>query len=104
MVSVSHEPVSPSERSQTDDDKRSKMLDTFLGTRYTVGKHFNSKLLLEYSVLVDELQNKLDLKHEMQVSYRISRSVYLRGSTEVLGNSQFSTERKAFIEKQWRFK
>ncbi|MFH1283248.1 MAG: translocation/assembly module TamB domain-containing protein [bacterium] len=102
-VSVSHEMVDR-EESKSQDIKKNDMLDTFLGTRYTVGKHFNSKILLEYSVLVDELQNRLDLRHELNLSYNLGRSLYLKGFTELDTRFGYRREQKALIEKQWRFR
>ena len=105
-VSVSHSQVDRDQRLMTPEEaaQRSDLLDAFLGTRYTLGKHFNPNILFEYSVLIDEMQNKLDLRHELSVSYSLGRSLYLRGFAEVNAREGYRSERKAILEKQWRFR
>lgn len=80
-------------------------LDALRGTKYTLGKQFGSRALLEYSFRFDEFQNKLDLKHELQVSYRIGGNVFFRASSELDTRNTLGRDpdRRALIEQQWRF-
>ncbi|MFH1259859.1 MAG: translocation/assembly module TamB domain-containing protein [Elusimicrobiota bacterium] len=75
------------------------------GTKYTLGKYFSSKLLLEYSLRLDNQQNKLDLRHEAELVYRLINNIYLHGTDELPSNNLPGREqnRSIFLEHQSRF-
>ncbi|MFH1379842.1 MAG: hypothetical protein ABII23_06150, partial [bacterium] len=79
--------------------------DAFLGTKYTVGKQLSSKLLLEYSMQIVGLEQKLDLRHELELSYRLRGDTYVRAVTDINRNVSggYEPEQKAVIERRWRF-
>ena len=69
------------------------------GTTITVGKYLSDRFFLGYSMgLYNKFENKLDLQQEIEMSYRLKRSLYIKS---VLGLSE--EERKVFLEHQWRF-
>ena len=80
-------------------DIRSGQTSLWNGTTITVGKYLNDRLFLGYSLgLYEKLQNKLDLKQEIEMSYRLKRSLYIKS---ILGLEE--EEKKIFLEHQWRF-
>ena len=99
---VSYAPSSVSESSDSD---RSTWLDLLKGTKYSFQKNISDRLFLGYSITLDDLQKRLDLHHELELSYRWYKNIYLRGVYE-LGNVSLTgrqPERKLGIEHQYRF-
>jgi autotransporter translocation and assembly factor TamB len=79
------------------------------GTKYTVAKNLSSRLSLGYGVrfeqtLNSDLTNKLDLRSDVEMSYRFLSNIYLRGSFDLPNqNPSALPERKVTIEPHWRF-
>lgn len=74
------------------------------GTKYTMEKYVTDTMLLGYSVILDEHLNKLDLKHEIEVAYRLQGNVFVKGLYE-LGREEYirPADRRVTIEFQKRF-
>ncbi|OGS18795.1 MAG: hypothetical protein A2219_00085 [Elusimicrobia bacterium RIFOXYA2_FULL_50_26] len=74
------------------------------GTKYSMEKYLGDRFLVGYSVTFDQLQNKLDLRHEIEVSYRLQRNIFVRGTYEIeTRNPLRQYDRRITIEQQWRF-
>lgn len=74
--------------------KRSSLLD---GTKITLGKYLNTNLYLGYKLQFEEgYLNRLELRHELELLYRLKRGTSLKGR---LGEE----ERYLGVEKQIRF-
>lgn len=109
IVRISHETLPPEERAPTSQEEGFDFIggdvrEAFLGTKYTVGKQLSSKLLLEYSMQIIGSRMKLDLRHELELSYRLRGDTYIRGIADL--NQPYTglqPERKAIIERRWRF-
>jgi hypothetical protein len=84
---------------------QSEFLKYAKGTKVKFGKGLSDRLFADYSFRVDEYQNQVDLRHEVELSYRVHRNLFLRGTSEldreqVLGRPP---DRRAVLENQWRF-
>ncbi|TET10212.1 hypothetical protein E3J84_04270, partial [Candidatus Aerophobetes bacterium] len=74
--------------------KRSSLLD---GTKITLGKYLNTNLYLGYKLQFEEgYLNRLELRHELELLYRLKRGTSLKGR---LGEE----ERYLGVERQIRF-
>ncbi len=75
------------------------------GTKVKFGRGLSSRLFADYSVRVDEYQNQVDLRHEVELSYQLKRNLYLRGISELDNEHQLgrAPDRRAILENQWRF-
>lgn len=75
------------------------------GTKVKFGRGLSSRLFADYSVRVDEFQNQVDLRHEVELSYQLKRNLYLRGVSELDNQRQLGRvpDRRAILENQWRF-
>jgi len=79
------------------------------GTKYTVAKNLSSRLSLGYGVRFEQIQsadltNKLDLRSDVEMSYRFVSNIYLRGSFDLPSQTAGSIpDRKVTIEPHWRF-
>ncbi|MBI3291226.1 MAG: translocation/assembly module TamB domain-containing protein [Elusimicrobia bacterium] len=85
--------------------ERTSNLSTLLvGTKYTLEKSLSRRVALGYSVRVDELQSRLDLRHEVELSYRWTRNVFVRGTYELeRKDASNPPDRRLTVEPRWRF-
>lgn len=56
-----------------------KVSDIFKDTKYVIEKYITSDMLVSYSIAFAEIQNKLNLKHEIEISYRLKNNVFIKG-------------------------
>lgn len=74
------------------------------GTKYSLEKYLGARFLLGYSVTFDQIQNKLDLRHEIELSYRLQHNIFFRGTYEIETTNPFRQyDRRIIVEQQWRF-
>lgn len=81
--------------------------DLVEGSKITFEKYINPYLLLGYSVKLDTLLDRLNLKHELEVAYRLrwKGDVFLRAiyGLERTTPGSMGPERKIYLEPRWRF-
>lgn len=75
------------------------------GTKVKLGRELSSRLFADYSFRVDEFENQVDLRHELELAYRLHRNFFIRAVSELdtertLGRPP---DRRAILENQWRF-
>ncbi|MBN1621463.1 MAG: translocation/assembly module TamB domain-containing protein [Endomicrobiales bacterium] len=74
------------------------------GTKYSLEKYLSDKVLLGYSVTFDEIANKLDLRHEIELSYRWKKNLFLKGLYQVPTHNPFlQYDKRITLEQRWRF-
>jgi len=75
------------------------------GTKYSLEKYLSDKVLLGYSVTFDQAQSKLDLRHELELSYHWVNNIFVKGIYEIdNGDNPFRPKDKRItVEQQWRF-
>jgi autotransporter translocation and assembly factor TamB len=79
------------------------------GSKVTFEKYVLQNVLLGYSVKLDTLVNRLDLKHELELAYRFhwKGDVLLRATYELekgqTTSGSAAPERKIYLEPRWRF-
>ncbi|MCX5778101.1 MAG: translocation/assembly module TamB domain-containing protein [Elusimicrobia bacterium] len=80
------------------------MAELLYGTKYSMGKNLTNQLLLGYSVIFDEFNNKLDLRHELEMSYKLQKNTLLKGVYELDTHNPFRQyDKRITLEQQWRF-
>lgn len=76
----------------------------FYGTKYSLEKNLTNQFLLGYSVTFDQIEKKLDLKHEVEMKYRLSNNLFLSGSYEIESEASLhEPDRKLMLQHQIRF-
>ena len=90
---------------QTTDPGQNQLLRYMKGTKVKVGRELTSRLFADYSFRVDEYDNQFDLRHQVELSYRLRRNLFIRAISEldsqrVLGRPP---DRRALLENRWRF-
>ncbi len=104
IMKVSYAQPTVSDPDTAPRDSSETLPELLRGTKYTFEKYVSDAMLLGYSVTLDEYLNKLDLKHEVEVAYRMKGNVFLRGIYELDSKSLIRPpERRITIEQQWRF-
>ncbi len=96
---VSQEPIKPLNPGSP------TLTELLYGTRYSLEKYLTTQMLFGYSMTFDQLQNKLDLRHELELSYRLNRGLFVRGSYELdtSKNPFRQYDRRITLEQQLRF-
>ncbi|MBN1823979.1 MAG: translocation/assembly module TamB domain-containing protein [Endomicrobiales bacterium] len=95
---VNKEPVKPQ------DPTKPTLTELMQGTKYSLEKYVTSDVLFGYSMTFDMLRNKLDLRHELELSYNLRKNLYLKGSYELgAGDLLRQTDKRITLEQQWRF-
>lgn len=56
-----------------------KVSDIFKDTKYVIEKYITSDMLVSYSVAFAEIQNRLNLKHEIEISYKLKNNIFIKG-------------------------
>jgi hypothetical protein len=111
--------INPSQSQLSDPNNPSGAVDQsaavgiLKGTKYTVAKNFTSRVQLGYGVRFDEVQaldvenklvNKLDLRSDVELSYRLLNNLYFKGSFDLPNTSPgYLPDRRVTIEPRWRF-
>ncbi|MDR0977444.1 MAG: translocation/assembly module TamB [Endomicrobium sp.] len=81
----------------------SGIVNLLYGTRYTMEKNLSRDILLGYSLAFAELNKKLDLRHSVELSYRLAPNLFLRGNYE-FNDEDGSREYDRSIVLQHQFK
>jgi len=80
------------------------LTELFYGTKYSLEKYLTDRMFLGYSVTFDQIQNRLDLRHEMELSYRWQKNIFLKGTYELQTDNPIrQPDRRITLEQQWRF-
>ena len=89
---------------QVDPNKPTRMADLLYGMKYSAEKNLNRLLQVGYSVTFDQVQEEIDLKHSLEMSVRLSNSIFLRGSYGLQSNNpDYEPENKIMLEQRIRF-
>ena len=75
------------------------------GTQVRFGRGLGPRLFADYSFRVDEYESVLNLRHELELAYRLHGNLFLRGTSELDRERQLGRppDRRAILENQWRF-
>jgi len=74
------------------------------GTKYSLQKFITDRMLLGYSMTLDELENKLSPRHQLEVSYNLLKNLSIKGSYDLESNNPLhQDDRRITLEQQWRF-
>ncbi|MFH2069835.1 MAG: translocation/assembly module TamB domain-containing protein, partial [Elusimicrobiota bacterium] len=78
-------------------------LDMMKGTKYVLEKYLTGDLLLGYALTLNEIQRKLDLRHEFELAYRWKGNIFLRGIYGVEPRRLETNDWQIRVEPRWRF-
>ncbi|MCL2334529.1 MAG: translocation/assembly module TamB domain-containing protein, partial [Endomicrobia bacterium] len=100
---VSYVQQEPQDSSKTGSGEDMSFLSLFYGTKYSLEKNITNQLLLGYSITFDQFDKKLDLRHEIEMRYRLPWDLFLTGTYELQSDSYHQPDRKIMLEHQFRF-
>ncbi|MCX7715821.1 MAG: hypothetical protein N2Z73_00200, partial [Endomicrobia bacterium] len=77
-------------------------------TKYGVEKYISPDMVIGYSITLAEIQNKLNLKHELEISYRLKNNVFIKGIYNYgyrdYDTNRYSGDVRIQIEPRFKFK
>ncbi|MDD3053874.1 MAG: hypothetical protein PHG84_05700 [Endomicrobiaceae bacterium] len=89
---------------QVDSKDEPTMAELLYGMKYSVEKNINRLLLVGYSVTFDQIEREIDLKHALEMSFRINKDLFLKGSYGLQSNDPlYEPEKKLMIEQRIKF-
>ncbi|MDR2191456.1 MAG: translocation/assembly module TamB [Endomicrobium sp.] len=93
-----------SEQTSQPSSEESSFVSLLSGTRYSVEKNLTNQLLLGYSITFDQIEKVLDLRHAIEMRYKLSNNFYLSGSYELESErAVHQPDRKLMLQHQFRF-
>lgn len=89
----------------SNDVTQNEFLKYARGTKVKFGRGLGSRLFADYSFRVEEFDSQLNLRHEVELAYRLHRNFFLRGISELDRERELGRppDRRAILENQWRF-
>ena len=80
------------------------LTELLYGTKYSVQKYLTNQVQFGYSLIFDRLQDKLAFRHEVELSYKWTKNIFVTGSYQ-LDNKELATEpeKKISIAEVFRF-
>jgi len=89
---------------QIDSNEEATMAELLYGMKYSVEKNVNRLLQIGYSVTFDKVQREIDLKQAVEMSFKLNRNLFLKGSYGLNSdNPNYEPEKKFMIEQRLRF-
>ena len=89
---------------QLDSNEEATMTELLYGMKYSVEKNVNRLLQIGYSVTFDRVQKEIDLKQALEMSFKINRNLFLKGSYGLKSDNQdYEPDRRFMIEQKLRF-
>ncbi|MBN1385315.1 MAG: hypothetical protein JW983_10580 [Elusimicrobia bacterium] len=85
--------------SASSDEGQPSLMDLYKGTKIQFGKSFSRGFAAGYGVKFDEIDDRLSLKHEVEISYRLRSGILFETSQEL----EKDGVREFFMKKYWRF-
>lgn len=80
------------------------IVDYLKGTSYTVGKNLGSNVNLGYTLTLDQVQNKLDLRHDLELSYYLQKNLMIKGAYQLENRTDTrDPDRRLTIEHKLKF-
>lgn len=99
-------PATPGDKTATATNATQNQVIKYMkGARVKFGKELTGRLFADYSVKVDEFENQLDFRHEVELAYRLHHNLFVRATTELETQNTAGRppEKRAYLENRWRF-
>lgn len=89
---------------QIDSKEEASMAELLYGMKYSVEKNINRLLQVGYSVTFDKIQKEIDLKQALEMSFKVNRNLFLKGSYGLKSdNPDYEPDKRLMIEQRLRF-
>lgn len=89
---------------QVSSDEEASMAELLYGMKYSVEKNINRLLQVGYSVTFDKIQKEIDLKQAVEMSFKVNRNLFLKGSYGLNSdNPEYEPEKRVTLEQRIRF-
>lgn len=94
----------PDDSSTTQSTDNATIADYLKGTSYTMGKNLGTNVNLGYTLTIDQVQNKLDLRHDLELSYYLQKNLMIKGAYQLENRTDLrDPDRRVTIEHKVKF-
>ncbi|MDR2251575.1 MAG: translocation/assembly module TamB, partial [Endomicrobium sp.] len=87
-------------------DKNPGLVNLLSGTRYTAEKNISKDILFGYNLTFAEFNRRLDLRHGIELQYRLAPNLFLKGSYEFdaeEGSRDREQDKSIILQRQLKF-
>ncbi|MDR1417772.1 MAG: hypothetical protein LBI80_01220 [Endomicrobium sp.] len=85
-------------------NSKTTIADLMSGTKYSLEKNITNQTLLGYSITFDEFNEKLNLKHSLEMRYKLTDNLYFSGNYDLDSkDDSYQADKKIMIQQQIRF-
>ena len=85
-------------------EEETGFINLLFGSKYSFEKNITNQLLLGYSLIFDQIDRQLDLRHELEMKYRLTDTLFLSGIYELGNDMQLKQpDRRFMLQHQIRF-
>jgi hypothetical protein len=89
---------------QISSKEEASMAELLYGMKYSVEKNINRLLQVGYSVTFDKVRKTIDLKQAVELSFKLNRNLFLKGSYGLKADNQdYEPDKRLVIEQRIRF-
>ncbi len=97
-----------SEENNTSKQNTVSSIDIFKNTKYGIEKYITPDMIIGYSIALAEYNNKLNLKHEIEISYRLKNNIFIKGIYDYgmrdYNTGRYGSDVRIQIQPQFKFK
>ncbi|MDR3125079.1 MAG: translocation/assembly module TamB [Endomicrobium sp.] len=88
----------------SDNSSKTRLANLMLGTKYSLEKNITNQALLGYSITFDEFNKKINLKHSLEMRYKLSDNLYINGNYGLDDKDEtYQADKKIMVQHQLRF-
>ena len=88
----------------SDNSPKTTLANLMQGTKYSLEKNITNQALLGYSITFDEFNKKINLKHSLEMRYKLSDDLYISGNYGLDNKDEtYQADKKIMIQHQIRF-
>ncbi|MDR2645373.1 MAG: translocation/assembly module TamB domain-containing protein [Endomicrobium sp.] len=84
-------------------DENQGLVNLFSGTKYIVEKNINKDILFGYNLTFDEFNRRFDLRHGIELQYRLAPNLFLKGSYEFNAEEGSREDKSIILQRQLKF-
>ena len=89
---------------QISSKEEASMAELLYGMKYSVEKNLNKLLQVGYSVTFDKIRKTIDLKQAVELSFKLNRNLFLKGSYGLKADNQdYEPDKRLVLEQKIRF-
>ncbi|MDR2395902.1 MAG: translocation/assembly module TamB [Endomicrobium sp.] len=87
-----------------DTKSKATLTNLMLGTKYSLEKNITNQALLGYSITFDEFNQKINLKHSLEILYKLTDNLYISGDYGLENKDDYyQADKSVMVQHQIKF-